>query len=284
MSALPARIEDNILARTPVSDQIDPRMFALIKSTVASDDGITPAELAYFLELAAQYQLDPFAREVWIAKSKSGKLLIMVGRDGLRRIASRNGIHVDSDVVHVNDEFSVTRLPNGDRNVTHQWSVKDRGEIVGAWAECREGGPDGRSMGFFYADLKEFKPDNASSYSPWSKQVSAMITGAAERQAIRKATPLGGLLVEGEQEIVSDAVEIGAGEGDGSEPGWDPGLDDDVVEAIESLLKRAEAVSFPALADRATVQMRLNGQDRSAALQWIGQADEQLKALEGGES
>jgi hypothetical protein len=80
--------------RLPIIDRIDPRQLDLIKRTVAIAEGaqaITNAELGHFLELCAVYGLDPFAREAWIAKSKSGKLLIMVGRDGLRKVAKGEG-------------------------------------------------------------------------------------------------------------------------------------------------------------------------------------------------
>jgi RecT family len=189
----------------PVIDRIEPRTLELIQKTIAVN--CAPAEIGHFLELCAHYQLDPFAREAWIAKSKSGKLLIMVGRDGLRRIAQRNGIHLDGDVVRANDEFAIQRTADGNRTVTHSYGKpSDRGEIVGAWAECREGGPEGRSMGYFYAPLEEYQPASRDAYSPWSKQVGVMILGAAERQAVRQATPLSGLLAEGEDELVENST------------------------------------------------------------------------------
>lgn len=192
------------LQRAPVIDSIDDKTLALIASQVA--EGCTRGEIGHFLELCAHYDLDPFAKEAWCAKSKkTGKLLIMVGRDGLRKIAQRQGLHIDGDVVRENDELTVTRTEDGNRTITHSYgNPAGRGPIIGAWAEVREGGPTGRPMGYFYAPLEEYKPGNVSDYSPWSKQVGVMILAAAERQAIRQATPLGGLLATGEEEVVFD--------------------------------------------------------------------------------
>jgi phage recombination protein Bet len=180
---------------------IDAERFKLVKETVAQK--ASSAEVAMFLELATKYHLDPFAKEIWCAKSAGrdggeGRLLIMVGRDGLRKIAQRNGIHIDGDVVRQNDEMTVVRTPNGDRTVAHSYTpTGDRGDIIGAWAECREGGPLGRPLGYFYAPLEEYRPTNENKlkHSPWGAQVSVMILAAAERQALRQATPLSGLLV-----------------------------------------------------------------------------------------
>lgn len=115
-----------------------------------------------------------------------------------------------------------------------------------------------------------------------------MILGAAERQAARQATPLGGLLVAGEDEVINgSAVEIGAGEGDGAEPGWH-GLSDEQVADVEALLTVAE--TFEAPLDRATVQMRLNGRPEAVEA-WLADTQamladraEEAKGQEGGES
>jgi hypothetical protein len=189
----------------PLIDSLPDRWVSYLANVVAQcEDGappITKADVSVFVELCATYQLDPFAKEAWLAKSKRGKLLVMVGRDGLRKIAQRNGLHVDGDIIHKNDEFTICRTPDGNRTVAHSYSNPSaRGEIVGAWAECREGGPLGRPMGYFYAALGEYKPKNCSEYSPWAKQTSVMILAAAERQAIRQGTPLGGLVAFGEHE------------------------------------------------------------------------------------
>lgn len=238
------------LQRKPVIDRIEPHTLELIQKTIAVN--CTAAEIGHFLELCAHYGLDPFAREAWIAKSKSGKLLIMVGRDGLRKIGQRNGLHIDGDVVRENDEFTIQRTTDGNRTVAHSYGKPaDRGPIVGAWAECREGGPEGRPMGYFYAPLEEYRPSSPDSYSPWSKQTGVMILAAAERQAIRQATPLSGLLAIGEDELVeATVVEQPSGHVQLGEP------EADVPLTEEERAKLGEVIDAAGLDDNA-LQMHL---------------------------
>lgn len=217
--ALPAPLDDRpaFLTRdAPLIDTLPDRWVGYLAATIAQvEDGgppITRSEVGMFVELCAAYRLDPFAKEAWLAKSKRGKLLVMVGRDGLRKIVMRNGLHLDGDVVRANDTFAVTRSPDGNRTVAHSYgNPAKRGEIVGAWAEVREGGPMGKPMGYFYAPLEEYRPQGASPYSPWSKQVGVMILAAAERQAARQSTPLGGLVAEGENESIEAREVAGLG-------------------------------------------------------------------------
>jgi hypothetical protein len=267
------------LLSTPEGEQ----RLALIKQTVAP--GCSDAEVGHFLELCFAYGLDPFAREAWCAKGKgdSGKLLIMVGRDGLRKIVQRNGCEMEGDVVHESDTFAFKRLRDDAgrpyHEVTHEVDGFNRGAILGSWARVYERATN-IERGWFIAPLAEYKPANVSNYSPWSKQESVMILGAAERQAARQATPLSGLLVAGEDDTINGtAVEIGAGEGSGEAPGWD-GLTTDLVAQIEDVLARADAVGFPGFADRATLQMRLNGQKVAVVDAWLADATAQLDALE----
>lgn len=210
------------LQRAPIVDQIDAQTMALIASQIAPT--CTKGEIGHFLELCAHYDLDPFAKEAWCAKGKSGKLLIMVGRDGLRKIAQRQGLHVDGDVVRADDAYEVEFIDadadarpgeweaNGGapfHRVTHRRTGmgQQRGAIVGAW--CRVKDHAGREGGWFEAPLEEYKPQSTNDYSPWQRQVGVMILAAAERQAIRQATPLGGLLAIGEDEVVFDAQTVG---------------------------------------------------------------------------
>lgn len=283
------------LQRRPIIDRIDERQLALIKKTLAVGESpeypITDAEIGHFLELSALYGLDPFAREIWIAKSKRGKLLIMVGRDGLRKVAHRNALRVEGDVICEKDTFSAEFVDDDTERmarfggrpfhaVTHVKSgigVEQRGPVVGAW--CRVTTKAGVESGYFDAPISEYKPANVD-YSPWGKQVSAMMLGAVERQAIRQATPLGGVMAEGEDHFVdSTAVDIGAGEGDGSPPPWE-GVSDEHVAQIEALMARAEAAGFPALADVGTVRLRLNMQPAAAVEEWIAAGEAQVQAVE----
>lgn len=255
------------LSAPPIFDGMDQRRLALVKSQVAP--GCTDGEVAHFLELCGHYGLDPFAREAWCAKNKQGNLLIMVGRDGLRKIAQRQGIHVDGDVVRAEDELSIVRTPDGNRTVAHSYTnPAQRGEVIGAWAECRQGGPLGKPLGYFFAPLSEYMPANVSSYSPWSKQVGVMILAAAERQAIRQATPLGGLLAVGEDETINGRqdltdVEVSA-------------EDVTLLPAVEEVVARAETLGHAALSNRDAAAMATNGQPEEAVQAWVARATETL--------
>lgn len=192
------------LSAPPVYDNINERRLALIKNTVAKN--ANDAEVGQFLELCARYDLDPFAKEAWCAKGKGDnpQLLIMVGRDGLRKIAQRRGLRLDCDVVREGDTFDVARGKDRSRTINHTYagSADQRGKVVGAWAEVFEP-RSGQQLGFFFAPLSEYRPTSESKlkYSPWGSQESVMILAAAERQALRQATPLGGLMGEGEMDL-----------------------------------------------------------------------------------
>jgi hypothetical protein len=203
------------LQRRPIVDLINPRQYELLKQKTPL---LTDGERAQALELCAMYALDPYANEVWFTKGQgrdgnAGRLLIMVGRDGLRKIAHRQGLLMDGDVVRAQDEFMVERRPDGSRVVHHKYagSAEVRGEVVGAWAEVRT--KEGLVKGFFFAPLTEYKPTNENKikYSPWGSQLSVMILAAAERQALRQATPLSGLIAEGELDLNEEraaAIEV----------------------------------------------------------------------------
>jgi hypothetical protein len=284
------------LQRRPIIERVDQRQLELIRKSLALAEGdqqITNAELGHFLELCALYGLDPFAREAWIAKSKSGKLLIMVGRAGLRKIVDRNGLKMSSAVVHSKDQFEVEYIDAPDpgrpgeweawgsapyHRVTHRFAGMGdaRGVIAGAWARVREV-RTGREMGFFNAPLSEYMPVNVSSYSPWSKQTSAMMRGAVERQAASEATPLGGLLAEGENESADAPATIGASDGEG--PGWGE-MPGELVGRVMNVIDRAHKLGHAGLSDEPTIQQRLNGQPVAVVVQWLADARATLDAAE----
>lgn len=228
MSGAPAppKGRTTALDRPLVFYTMDENRLALIRHKVSSGKRAvmpTDQELAGFLELLAKYDLDAMADEAWLSKTagRNGgdpKLLVMVGRNGLRKIARRQKLALAGDVVHAKDKFKVkwTRDPETRRRellIEHEYEGADedaRGAILGAWAEVyRE--EDGAQMGYFFAPIGEYKPTNADvlKFSPWGHQESIMIITAAERSALRQATPLGGLLAEGEEALIEgDAPEL----------------------------------------------------------------------------
>lgn len=203
----------------PVYDRISARRLALLKSTVCkgADDNL----IASFLEIASEYDLSPFAGEIWLVVSKSkgtnggagqDKSFVMVGRNGLRKIAARNGLVLWGDVIHEKDNLEIS-FTAGLHSVMHSYGKPggERGKIVGAWAQVTDI-KSGIERGWFMADMNEYRPTNERKlqFSPWGSQESVMILGAAERTSLRQAVPLGGLLTEGEIQRGEEVAEAAA--------------------------------------------------------------------------
>ena len=170
----------------------EPEQAAAIKATVAKD--CTPSEFVMFLELAARYQLDPFARQIWAAKMGDDKpVAILVGRDGLLSIAERHDkfAGMDSDVGVEGDKLSVDRDTH---EFIHEWGEDHlSGTIIGAWAMVWREDRD-RPVRFF-ARYSEYAKEGSKF---WQKFKSAMIVKCAESMALKRAFVISGLLVEEE--------------------------------------------------------------------------------------
>lgn len=236
-----AAAQSTALTQPLAYEGVDANRLALIKDKVSRGyNALVPRdpELAGFLELAAKYDLDPFADEIWLSKSKGrnggeGQLLIMVGRNGLRKIARRAGLDLDADAVREKDEFKVIRTADRQRRIEHVYhgGAEERGPVIGAWAECYDL-KTGVTKGFNYAPLHEYKPDGKKlEYSPWGSAESIMIITAAERNALRQATPLGGLIAESDTAVVNGDV----GGGPVVNMTWEDALRDVVMELDVSL-------------------------------------------------
>jgi phage recombination protein Bet len=195
----------------------DQQQVVAIRNTVAAD--CNNAELVMFLEVAARYELDPFARQIYAAKMK-GRVQIIVSRDGLLAHAHKEPsfVRMDGDVVHANDEFSNV-FENGERSIKHSYSTQSdpsksgpngepvgRGPIIGAWARVVR---EGHGETYFFAPMGEYKQDREG---PWQKTPSAMILKCAETYALRKAFSISGVVgedeIEKERKMLTD-VETG---------------------------------------------------------------------------
>jgi len=146
----------------------------------ASAPNGTPLQVFHaFLELAARYELDPFAQgEIWLVPMSGrnggqGRIAVLVGRDGYLKVARRDPafIDVDADVVYDKDEFRVTRKADGTRTVEHAYgNPAQRGNAVGAYAVLRrEGKPDR----YFFAPLTQYAKD--ADKSAWGYRDSMII-------------------------------------------------------------------------------------------------------------
>ena len=157
-----------------------------IKNTVAV--GANDSELTMFLSLAAKYDLDPFAREIWFIQAKD-RNIITTGRDGYLKIANRdpNFDGMISDVVHLSDKF----VKEND-TVKHLYNVGNRGPIIGAYAVVYR--KDRAHPAYFFAPFSEYN----KGFNAWKQYPSAMIQKVAEACALKRAFSISGLVTEEE--------------------------------------------------------------------------------------
>lgn len=135
---------------------------------------------------------------------------------------------------------------------------------------------------FSMADAEQAKLIKDHPKSPWRAHPRNMLFARAMSNGVRWYCPdlTGGISVYTEADVFeSTAVELTAGEGDGSEPGW-KNIDPALVAEIEDVLAAAAEIGFPGFSDRATIQMRLNGQPAAAIEEWLAASREQLAAVE----
>lgn len=173
---------------------------ATIKETVAK--GATDTELFMFLSLAKKYELDPFAKEIWFIKDKSGKVMIQAGRDGFLKTAQRDAKFkgIASFPVYSNDEFEINPTAG---EVKHKPNFKERGELIGAWARVEK---EGITPYVSFADFKEYyagyKDENGkiktTQYGPmkpqiWDMKPSMMIQKVAQTIALRMTFGINGM-------------------------------------------------------------------------------------------
>src|SRR5680860_144426 len=142
--------------------------------------GATDTELAYFLTVCKQTNLDPFSKQIYFVK-RGGEMTIQTGIDGYRAIAEQTGALAGiEDAIYDTEE---AKNPNK-ASVTVKRRVGN--DIIGFTASARwsEYFP-GEKMGFM-----------------WKKMPFLMLGKVAESLALRKAFPtnLSGLRVSEEMD------------------------------------------------------------------------------------
>lgn len=164
--------------------QYSDKQIATIRKTVAV--GATNEELDMFLTLSLKYGLDPLAREIWFVQTKTGKNLIMTGRDGYLKIANSNPHYqgLNSDVVYEHDKFE-----KKNNFVVHQYQATERGKIIGAYAFVFR--DDRIHPAYFFAPMRDYFKDNST---VWKNYSHAMILKVAEAMALKRAFSISGLV------------------------------------------------------------------------------------------
>lgn len=174
----------------------DPEMIATIKNTVAVD--ANDSELKMFLALALQYDLDPFKKEIYFGKSdKSDKILLMISRDGYRKIVKNDKSYKNhvSDYVCENDVFKIKKI-NEQVHIEHEYGF-DRGKLKGAY--CILYTLSGESYSFF-ADFEKYNQSSTS--LAWRNYPIDMIIKTAETRVFKSFANVHGLISEVDEDTV----------------------------------------------------------------------------------
>lgn len=139
------------------------KSLAFIKSQVAPT--LTQQEWNLFVGIGINTQTNPLLREIWAVKY-GNKCSIFIGRDGYRKSAQRNKNydHHSADAVFSNDVF---KMVNGEP--LHEYALKDRGQLIGAYAICKRKGSS--KPNFIYVELKEYSTKRAN----WASMPATMI-------------------------------------------------------------------------------------------------------------
>ena len=158
--------------------------------------GASDAQLEQFIHLCTAYDLDPFRREIYF----SSDLGILTGRDGLRKIASRNPAFVAcrSGAVYAEDEFELEQTMGADGELIvstfrHRPNVFNRKTLIGAWALVQMAN---QPTDVVFAPLAQYRRNSG----PWTKQTDAMIRKCAETVVLRAACHITGLYTGEEME------------------------------------------------------------------------------------
>ena len=179
--------ENTIATTEQKQEKWTPAQIDAIKKLVAPN--ATPEELTAYLSLAAKYDLDPFAHEIWFV-NMDGRNTIITSRDGYLSIANRNAHYkgMRSDVVYSGDKFG--KDEHG--NIRHAYNVGNRGQIVGAYAEVYR---DDRTIpAYCFVPMSNYNRNNRV----WRQYPHAMILKVAEAMALKRAFSISGLVTDAE--------------------------------------------------------------------------------------
>jgi phage recombination protein Bet len=185
-----------------ISNQVaiyTPEEISIIKATVAK--GFTDTELAYFLNVAKAYMLNPFLKQVWGYKDNKDNVIVFAGRDGFLAKAQSdprwNGI--SSDVVREGEDFDLD-VSNG--LIHHHKDIVSKNKIIGAYAISKPKGCEYATIE--WADFDTYNKN----YNVWKADPVAMIKKVAESHCLSKAYGIMGLAVEEDFEVKGETVYV----------------------------------------------------------------------------
>jgi len=170
---------------------------AIIKSTVAK--GFTDMELAYFLNVAKVYQLNPFTKQIWGYKDHKNNIIVFAGRDGFLAKAQRdkrwNGIA--SDVIREGEKYEIN-IATG--QISHVKDITSKEKIIGAYAICKP-----KNCEIATIEWADFETYNKGQ-NVWKADPAAMIKKVAESHCLAKAYGISGLAIEEDFQMSDNKV------------------------------------------------------------------------------
>ena len=176
-----------------VTATYDADMVEAVKNTVAK--GATDSELFMFFNVANKYDLDPFLGEIYFAKFKDKdgieRSQLLSSRNGFRKIAMREPtykVHY-SDYVCANDEFQIEKKFGKIVDMSHKYTHKDRGALVGAY--CVLETTDDRKYSF-YAEFNKYNTGK----NAWNTYPNDMIIKVAESRVFQAFANINGVQPE----------------------------------------------------------------------------------------
>jgi len=181
-----------------ISNDIDLSVFWTSKQIEALKSASFPSlDMSNFLiamKIAKQYELDPFAKEIWWWE-QSGKTMIVVAYAWYLRIARQQTwfIQIETQPVFSKDEFEIDYV---EKTIKHKLNVKDMAKVdtpIGAWARLTY-----MSNGVKCQNVKYVRWDEYARGNVWNTNKSAMITKVAGTVVIREVYGLSWLYTEEE--------------------------------------------------------------------------------------
>lgn len=161
-----------------------PEQVQLLMRTVAKN--ATVDEFLMFANVCKTSGLNPLQKEIWFYKDNKGNCIITAARDGFLSIAQKSGefAGLESAAIFSNDEFSIDHSKH---EVHHIYKIKDRGELVGAWAKTyRKGCVPNITV-----------VDNATynkGWNTWKTHPQQMLIKCAEAISLKKTYGISGIV------------------------------------------------------------------------------------------
>lgn len=152
-------------------DKVIPLLQSLWKTSKNEPD-LTAQEVWVGLELISRYELDPFAKEIYVTRSK-GKAIVLIGIDGWVKILDRTEHYDGFEQIHERDE---------------------KGNLE--WIETRIYSKDRSYPSVYRAYMSEWKSQGGMK---WKDIPQHMLNVLSFRHAARLFVPIGGNVITPEE-------------------------------------------------------------------------------------